>query len=94
MAQIIQVCNKLLVLFIILFNFEIVKSEVKPILWASNLKILAKTEWNVPIHIFLDSLSPIIDEILNFISLAALLVNVRAKISKGSTPFSTRWTIL
>ena len=29
MAQIIQVCNKLLVLFIILFNFEIVKSEVK-----------------------------------------------------------------
>ena len=29
MAQIIQVCNKLLVLFIILFNFKIVKSEVK-----------------------------------------------------------------
>ena len=29
MAQIIQVCNKLLVFFIILFKFEIVKSEVK-----------------------------------------------------------------
>ena len=29
MAQIIQVCNKLLVLFIILFNFKIAKSEVK-----------------------------------------------------------------
>ena len=29
MAQIIQVCNKLLVLFIILFNIGIVKSEVK-----------------------------------------------------------------
>ena len=29
MAQIIQVCNKLLVLFIILLNFEVVKSDIR-----------------------------------------------------------------
>ena len=42
----------------------------------------------------LESLSPIIDEILSFISRAALFVNVNAKISKGSIPLLTRCTIL
>ena len=49
-------------------------------------KILAKTEWNVPIHRFFASLLPTRLAIRFFISLAALLVKVRARILKASTP--------
>src|SRR5690606_40040074 len=53
---------------------------------ASNRRILAKILWKVPIQRFLASLAPTIFEIRFFISRAALLVKVSAKILNGSTP--------
>ena len=67
-----------------------VKFDGNPIFSCSTLKIFAKTEWNVPIHIFLALSSPTINEILSFISCAALLVKVRDNMLKGSISFSIR----
>ena len=67
-----------------------VKLEGNPSLSASDLRIRAKTEWKVPIHRFFDSLSPTNSPIRAFISLAALLVKVNAKMEKGSTPCDIR----
>ena len=43
--------------------------------------------WNVPIQMLRASPSPITFPMRSFISRAALLVNVSAKMEKGSTPF-------
>ena len=64
-----------------------VKFGGNPINSDSDLKILAKTEWNVPIQIDFAWLSLVNLEILCFISFAALFVNVNARILNGLTPF-------
>ena len=56
---------------------------------ASTYNILAKTEWKVPAHIVLP-FSEVMDDILSFISFAALLVKVRDRIVEGSIPWSIR----
>src|SRR5574344_1604103 len=53
-----------------------------------------KTEWNVPIYSFLAALAPTIRAILSFISFAALLVKVRARILSGAHPFWSIFAIL
>ena len=63
-----------------------VKFDGYPNLSDSERRILAKTEWKVPIQRFLASLEPTISEIRFFISRAALFVKVNAKILKESTP--------
>src|SRR5690606_28373420 len=60
---------------------------------ASNRRIFAKILWKVPIQRFLASLAPTIFEIRFFISRAALLVNVNAKILNGSTPCDIKYAI-
>ena len=51
-------------------------------------------EWKVPIWILLDFLSPTMRAILSFISEAAFLVKVRARILDGSEPFPRMLAIL
>ena len=68
-----------------------VKSFEYPILSASNRKIRAHIEWKVLVHTLCE---PRYFSIRSFISFAALLVKVIAKILYGSTPFSMRWHTL
>ena len=49
--------------------------------------------WKVPIQRLRASLSPTRLPMRVFISLAALLVKVKAKMEKGSTPCVIRWAI-
>ena len=67
---------------------NIIKSELNPNLSIYFLRILIQIEWNVPIHISF-AFSPIRLLILSFISLAALFVNVIAKMFQGLTCFSS-----
>ena len=47
-----------------------------------------KTEWKVPIQMRRAFRSPTIPAMRSFISVAAFLVKVRARIRDGSVPFS------
>ena len=55
---------------------------------------LMNTEWKVPMYSLLAFLSPTMSAILSFISEAAFLVNVNARIRDGSHPFERIYAIL
>ena len=60
---------------------------------ARSLKNLMNTEWNVPIHIRRAWRSPTIAAMRSFISPAAFLVKVRARMRSGGTPSSIKYAI-
>ena len=66
-----------------------VNDRVKPIASASRLKIRTHIAWNVDTHISFAS-GPTRADTRSFISLAALLVKVIAKIFQGFTSFSLK----
>jgi hypothetical protein len=67
-----------------------VKREGYPSRLPSFLRILAKIEWKVPIHSRLARSGPTRFPIRSFISLAALLVKVRARMFPGRIPWLSR----
>ena len=56
-------------------------------------KILPQIPWKVPTHMYLTVFSPIMLPRRAFISFAALLVNVTARIFCGLTPFCIKYAI-
>ena len=65
-----------------------VKVGGKPMASANSRRNRMKTEWNVPIQMRRAFRSPTIPAMRSFISVAAFLVKVRARIRDGSVPFS------
>jgi len=66
-----------------------VKFSGNPILCENGLMNRMNTEWNVPIVIILAA-GPVMSSILERISPAAFLVNVRASIRSGLAPLESR----
>ena len=60
---------------------------------AYSLKNLMNTEWNVPIQMRRACLSPTIAAMRSFISPAAFLVKVRARMRSGGTPRDIKYAI-
>ena len=60
----------------------------KPMASANSRRKRMKTEWKVPIQMRRALRSPTIWPMRSFISPAAFLVKVRARIREGSVPFS------
>ena len=71
----------------------IVNAFGKPRRSAYSLSMRANMEWKVPIHRRRERSRPTMDAMRSFISLAALLVKVRAMMEDGSTPDSIRHAI-